>query len=117
MATSTLQIDENNDLYLPDGRNLVVISGKDACSQDIRSKTLMRITEDIYNVLNGVDYFGTIFTPQQDYGAARKSLSDAILSCPDVVNVDELQITISGNIFNYVANIMTAYGPLTVSNA
>lgn len=116
MATLTLQTNENQDLFLPDGRNLFVLTGVAACAQNILQKTLMRLGEDIYNVNNGVDYFGTIFTPQRDYDAARKSLSGAILSCPDVLSIESLSISIDANTFSFVADIMTIYGPLTVSN-
>lgn len=114
MATSTLQANDRNDLFLPDGRNLVLLQDAPACSQNILQKTLMRTTEDVYNVDNGVDYFGTVFAPQQDFDGARQSLSDAIMSCPDVISIEQLDIDISGNTFNYVAQIMTLYGPLTV---
>lgn len=114
MATSTLQTNAKNDLFLPDGRNLSILTGADACEQDIRHKTLMRTTEDIYNVANGVDWLGTVFTPQQNYGAARQSLANAIMSCPDVVSINSLTLTIDQNDFNFVAEIMTIYGPLTV---
>jgi hypothetical protein len=116
MATSTLQVNDKEDLFLPDGRNLSVLVGAAACMQNIRQKTKMRTTEDIYNVNNGVDYLGTVFTPQQSYDAARKSLSNAILSCPDVQSIESLTITITGNTFDYVADIMTLYGPLQVSS-
>jgi hypothetical protein len=75
----------------------------------------MRLGENIYNINEGVDYFGTIFTPQQNYSAARKSLIDAILAVPDVVSIDSFALYITGNTFNYVANINTIYGPMTVS--
>jgi hypothetical protein len=116
MATSTIQTNAANDLYLPDGQNLLVISGAAACSQNILLATLMRLGEDVFNQNSGVDYFGTIFTPQVSYDAARKSISDAIMSCPDVYSIQSLTITIDGNTFNFSANVVTAYGPLTVSN-
>jgi hypothetical protein len=116
MATSTIQTNDNNDIYLPDGRNIFIMSGEAACEQNIRQATLMRLKEDIYNQNNGVDYFGTIFTPQQNYDAARKSLSTVILACPDVLSIESLTITITANTFNYVANVVTIYGPLKVSN-
>lgn len=112
--TSTLQTDQNNDLFLPDSRNLTLLTGASACAQNIRQKTLLRMTEDIYDQNNGVDYFGTIFTPQQDYDSARKSLIDAIMSVPDVLAIDTLTITTDNNTFNYVAQIATIYGQLTV---
>lgn len=126
MATSTLQTNEVNDLYLPDGRNLVILSGAASCQQDILSATLLRLTEDTYNQNNGVDYLGSIFGTQPNYDAARSSLSNAILNCPDVISIESLVITIAPQInpnsgltetaFNYVAQVMTIYGQLTVSN-
>lgn len=120
MATQTLQCNENNDLYLPDGRNLVMLSGAAACAQNLTQKALMRLGENQYNVNDGVDYFGTIFTPQADYDAARKSLSTNLLECPDTVMIESLTITIDGDSFNYEADIHTVYGPINtngVSNA
>ncbi len=115
MATSTIQTNANNDIYLADGQNLVILSGEAACVQNILQATLMRLGEDGFNKAAGVDYFGAIFTPQPSYDAARKSIANAILGCPDVYGIDSLTITISGNTFNYVANVITAYGTLTVS--
>jgi len=77
-------------------------------------ETLMRLTEDLYNVLNGVDYFGAIFSPQPDYDLARKSLIDNITSVPDVIGVNTLTFTIDGEDLNYVAEVATIYGQLTV---
>jgi hypothetical protein len=115
MATSTIQCNENNDIFLPDGRNLFILTGAKACEQNILQATLMRTGENIYNINEGVDYFGTIFTPQQSYAAARQSLMNAILAVPDVVSIESFTITITGNTFSYVANINTIYGPMTVS--
>jgi hypothetical protein len=116
MSTATIQTDNNNDLFLADGRNLVIITGAAACAQNVLHKTLMRVTEDIYNVLNGVDYFGTIFTAHRDVDAARKSLVDAIQTVPDVISVESITIDIRGDTFFYNAQILTVYGQLTVSN-
>lgn len=115
MATSTIQTNGNNDIYLADGQNLVILTGEEACVQNILQATLMRLGEDGFNQTAGVDFFGTIFTPQASYDAARKSIANAILGCPDVFGIDSLTITISGNTFGYVANVVTAYGVLLVS--
>lgn len=115
MTTLTIKTDENNDLYLPDGENLSLIFDEDACSQNILQATLMRAGEDIHDTTSGVDYLGTIFTPQPDEGAARESISDAILSAPDTISIEQLAISVSGNSFNYVALVNTVYGPIKVS--
>ena len=116
MATSTIQTDENNDLFLPDGKNLNILTGEKALSQSLRHAGLMRTTEDIYDVANGVDYFGTIFTPVVDYDAARQSIAAAILKKPDVISIEDLDITISGDEFQYQAQVLTTYGVVKVSN-
>lgn len=110
MAVSTIQMNSENDLFLPDGRNLVVLSGAAACLQDILSKTRMRLGEDVYNVNNGVDYLGKVFTPQPDTSAARKSLIDNISAVPDVLSVDQLDVSIANNTFSFEAQVMTIYG-------
>ncbi len=116
MATASLQVNDVNDLFLPDGRNLVLLSGAPACLQDILLKTRMKLGEDIYNVENGVDYMGTVFT-QRDDAAARKSLIDNIQASPDVFSVDQLDTSQTGNTFNYQAQVMTAYGLQTINGA
>jgi hypothetical protein len=116
MATLTLQVDENNDIAIPDGRNLVLISGSEACAQNLKQKSLMRLGEDQYNTADGVDYMGTIFTPQPDYDAARATISQNLLRCPDTLSIGSLTITIDGANFDYEADVHTIYGPLSVSN-
>jgi hypothetical protein len=115
VAITTILVNDNEDIYLPDGRNLTIISGKDACAQSVRQRTKMRLGENQYNVNEGVDYFGTIFAPQVNYDAARKSISDTIMTTPDVISVEQLTITIDGNTFEYEADVMTIYGQIPIS--
>lgn len=115
MATRTLQCDGHNDLFLPDGRNLVFIEGVAAAAQNLEQRSLERLGENQFNTSEGVDYFGTIFTPQPNYDAARKSLSTNLLACPDVLSIESLTININGEVFEYEAQIHTIYGPIPLS--
>jgi hypothetical protein len=116
MASLTFQCNGSNDLYLPDGRNLVLISGAEACAQNLTQKASMRLGENQYNTADGVDYFGTVFTPQPNYDAARASLSKNLLEVQDVISIDTLTITIDGDAFSYEADLNTAYGPVNVAD-
>lgn len=116
MSTSTIKTDNNNDLFLDDSNDIVVITDLEACTQDVRSQTLMRTGENIYNRREGVDYFQYVFTPQQNYDEARKSLATAILASPDVISIEQLTVTIAGDVFNYEARVLTLHGPMTVKN-
>jgi hypothetical protein len=117
MATTTLQENEVGDLFLVDGRNLGILSGAAACAQNIRDATQMRLGENQYNINEGVDYFGTVFTPQPDYTDFRDSLSQAILSCPDVLSIESLEVGPAASdpsILLFLAQVMTTYGLVSV---
>lgn len=126
MATQTLACNANNDLYLVDGRNLQFLTGQDACAQNLKQKTLMVLGEDQYNTNDGVDYFGTVFTPQPDYDRARESLENNLLECPDVTGIQSLTIStdtvvnpnsgLNESAFTYEADVTTIYDTITVSN-
>jgi hypothetical protein len=113
-------------MYLVDGRNLGFLTGSAACAQNILQKTLMVLGENQYNVNDGVDYFGTVFTPQPDYDLARESLENNILECPDVTGISSLTITptvvvnpnsgLNEEQFSYQADVTTVYDTITVSN-
>ncbi len=114
MATSTIQTNDFGDIYLPDGKNLGIISGIDACKQSIVEATRLRLGENQYDTTEGVDYLGTIFTPQQNFAAFRNSLINAILSSPDVISVEELALSQVNNVIKYDAQINTIYGVVLI---
>lgn len=116
MSLTTLQIDGNNDLYCPDGQNLFLLQDEDALKQEVRTAGLMRLGEDIFNTLSGVDYFGTIFAAHKDLDGFRVSLVSAITQFKDVISINQLTITNSNNQVVWVADILTVYGSTTVTN-
>ncbi|AWD92414.1 hypothetical protein [Xanthomonas phage Carpasina] len=116
MPIVTLKTNDLEDLYLPDGRNLSLISDQTACVQSVRQATKMRLAENIFNISQGVRYLESIFSPQPDFDAARKSLSDAILSVPDVLSIEALTINVNGNSFVFDAQILTVYGQVALNN-
>lgn len=117
MSTSTIKTDANNDFFFDSQKNMVLIEGVEAITQDVRAETLMRLGEDIYNVNKGVDYFGAIFSPQPNYDDARQSIIAAIESSPEVIRVDSLTIVIDGENFEFASEITSSNGPLTVTNS
>lgn len=110
MTTLTIKVNDNNDLYLPDGRNLFIIENQDALVQTIGLAHKMRKGEDLYDVNNGIDYLGVVFTSPVDEDTARQQLSNAILKKVDVLGIETLVTTISNNALDFEAQIVTAYG-------
>lgn len=116
MSTSTIKVTDVNDFAIDEFGNLTLLEDVAAVTQDVRLCTLMRTSEDIFNTNAGVDYFKYIFTPQQSYDEARLSLTNAILASPDVLGINQLDVTIDGETFSYTALINTVHGRLTVRN-
>jgi hypothetical protein len=117
LSTSTIKVNSSNDLEIDSKGNLTILTGIEAVTQDVRLQTLMRTTENIYNINEGVAYFDYIFSPQQNYDDARKSLITAINASPDVTSVESMTLTISENTFSFEAQVNSIYGPLTVKNS
>lgn len=116
MAIKTLQTNEFGDLYVVDGSSLGLLDGKDAAVQDVGSATKKILGENPFNSLEGVDYFGTVFSPSPDYDQFRLQLTEAALTVPDVTEVTSIEITKEGDQVNYVMQINTVYGPATVAS-
>lgn len=116
MPLTTLLTNENNDIYCPDGQNLVLIQDEEALLQEVRSAGLMRLGEDIFNTLSGVDYFGTAFAAHKDLDGLRVSLINAITQFDDVISINQMTVTQSGDYVIWTASILTVYGETTVSN-
>jgi hypothetical protein len=116
MSTTSIKVDDNNDPILDLGGNLIIIKDLEACTQDVRAQTLVRSGENIYSKNEGVGYFEYIFTPQPNQDEARRSLATAILASPDVTSIEQLNIDIQGESFNYEALVLTLHGPMAVKS-
>lgn len=116
MAIKTLAANENNDLYLVDGRNLGVLTGAPALAQSVKQYGLLRKGEDSYNIDNGVDYFGTVFSSPPDLDGARASLVRAALKHPDALSVDSMVLSVVDNTLSWNARITSIYGNVSTGN-
>lgn len=110
MTTLTIEVNSKNDIYLPDGRNINILSGEKAMVQVVRAAHLMRRGEDMYDVDNGVNYLDTVFSSPVDQDGARQSIINAILKKPDVAGIENLTVTISNGTLDFEAEIVTIYG-------
>lgn len=114
MSLTTLQTNDNNDLFLPDGRNIGVLKDKEALDQSVRQAALMRKGENIFNVDEGVDYLGTIFSSPRDMESARVSIANSLTSHSDVLSIESLVLTLQGETLVWTSQLMTVYGAVSV---
>jgi len=113
---STLQTNDNHDLFVGPNGNINIISGVQALKQSIDEAVLMRLTEDIFNLANGVDYLGTAFSSPVDLDGFRVSLSQNIMKHSDVISIKSLAMNLNDNTLEWVAEILTVYGVVPVSS-
>lgn len=117
MAISTLTVNANNDLYLADGSNLVIVSGLEAVQQGVDQATKERLGENPFNVNEGVDYFGTVFSATPDYVAFRDELTRAALSITDVTQITSVILSKQENTVLYSLTAKTLYSEVTIQGA
>lgn len=116
MSLTTLQTNDKNDIFMSTDRGIGILTGVAALVQSVRESGLMRTGEDIYDVSNGVDYMGTVFSSPQDLDGARISLSRAILKNSDVLSIESLILHIDSGVLNWTARLTTVYGMLNVGS-
>lgn len=134
MAILTIAADINNDLYLPDGHNLRLDQGEAAVQQGLEQATKMVKGENPFNSDEGVDYFGHIFCPNPNYDMFRFDLTQAALSVPDVVSVQDITMTRTksdlqvdeelrgvssskSDVLSYTMTVATVYGKATIEES
>lgn len=116
MSIRTFKTDSNNDLILPDGKNIQIISGEPALQQSTRQYGLMRRGENPFNVNEGVDYMGTIFASPKDLDGGRASLAKALVKHTDVLSIESLTLSEADNEVLWVARLNTIYGTVNTGS-
>lgn len=117
MAITTMAVNDVGDLYLVDGSNFGFLSGVAAIIQDIGQATKKVRGENQFNVAEGIDYFGVVFSPTPDYDSFRAQLIEAALSVPDTVDVTSVVMERDGDNLNYEMTVTTIYGSAEVNGA
>lgn len=109
--TRTFAVDARNDLFLAPGGNLAIVVDLDAVLMICAAKARTLLGEMVLAVDKGIPYFQSVFTGQPNPATFEAALRDALLSVDGVTQISSLAITQTGNELNYVASIVTIYGP------
>ena len=112
---STFLTDENNDLYLTSTDSLAFADdGKEAIAQVIRNTLLTQRGELQLSVDEGIPYLETVLGNNPDVAVWEGYMIQAVEKIDGVLKVETMQSNISGNTLNYVMEIQTIYGTVTV---
>lgn len=112
--TTTFATDGNNDLLIV-GRNLSVISARDAILQICEQCAKAILGEMVFNVNGGMPYFETVWVGGPTTAAFEAAFR---LRIPQVLGVTEIQELVTaqvGESMQYTATIATIYGTGKIS--
>lgn len=112
--TKTFGVDGNNDLVLV-GRNLSIVSARDAILQICEQCAKAILGEMIFNVQGGMPYFETVWVGGPSSAAFEAAFRLRIVQVSGVTEIEELITEQVGDSMQYSATIATIYGTGTIS--
>ena len=113
--TQTFGADENNDLYIGDDGNLVIVSGLEAVKQSCESAVKAQRGEMIYASTSGLPNFQAVWVGVPNIGQFRAALRQVLIEVDGVNSVNSIVIGQKGNTLIYQAVISTAYGNSSIN--
>lgn len=108
--TTTFATDNNNDLFLGPGKNIVVINGLPAIIAAAETATKAQLGEMILSVNQGIPNFQTVWTGSPNYALYTDFMRTTLMAVPGVQAVVSLEIKIQNNVLQYRATLKTQFG-------
>lgn len=102
-------VNENNDLYLTNGR-ITVVTDLQATIQACKHAVQTILGEMILNTDQGLPNFQTIWNDAGAVAQFEAALKSTLLNIDNVIGIQSLEITITNNTLFYTARINTVFG-------
>ena len=113
----TLQLNENNDLFLNSSNSLTMLSGIQAVAAACNTAAQTQLGECVLQTGQGLPNFQAIWVGVPDYAIWQNYLENTLLNVAGVATVQSVKLTQTEGVLSYIAEITTVYGPVTVSGA
>lgn len=95
--------------------DLTVVDGIESVRQRVEQRLRFWSATWFANQRAGVPYLGDVFLTRQDGALARRAVTDAVLSVPDVTGVRDIETELTADRrWRYHAVADTVYGPMDV---
>lgn len=107
--TQTFAVDDQNDLYLAEGR-LAIVTGLEAVKQNAEHAATTILNEMVLAQGEGIPLFEAVWVGVPNIGLFEAALRARLLSVADVTGVVALVTSRDGNVLRYTATISTPYG-------
>lgn len=106
----TLAVDSNNDLFIGASANLAVVTGLNATLQTCAHAAKAQLGEMVLAVNRGIPNFQTIWKGAPNFSQFENALRNALRNVNGVIEVLDVEITVTDNILSYTATISTIFG-------
>jgi hypothetical protein len=113
----TLKLNSNNDLAINAAGSLTMLSGIEAVTAACNTAAQTQLGECVLQTQQGLPNFQAIWVGVPDYAIWESYLQNTLLNVPGVATVQSINITQTNGILNYVAEIISIYGPITAQGA
>lgn len=113
--TRTFATDATNDLYLGPQDVLVLVTGVEAVKFAAEQAVRTLLGEMALAADQGLPYFEALWTGTPNLQWFEAALRQTILAVADVQSIVALDIRLVGQNVQYVAEILTSYGPVALN--
>lgn len=113
--TTTFATDSNNDLYLGNDGNLVVLHDLPAVEAACATATKMQLGEAVLATGLGIPNFQTVWVGSPNLALFSSYLRNTIDSVLGVDEVVSLELSTANNVLSYVATIATQFGSAQIN--
>lgn len=120
--TTVVAINSNNDIYMDSANNLAMhfgnkssAAGKQAVFNACQTASLAQLREMVLFTTQGMPARQSVFNSNPNLAVYQASLVAAIQQIPGVISVRSIIFTKTESVLNYVAEIQSQYGEITVN--
>lgn len=120
--TAVVAINSTNDVYIDDTNNLAMLFGSvsnqqgvKAVEQACKTACLAQLGEMVLFTTQGMPALQSVFNSNPNLAVYQAALAAAMQQIPGVISVQSIVFTKTGNVLNYVAEIQSQYGELTIN--
>lgn len=113
--TQTLGANANNDIYLGNNGNIVLLQGQSAVEGACKSTSRASLGEEVLQFTSGLPFFQAVFVGTPNLAIFENSLRQALEAVDGVTAVTALNTQVSKNqqgrsVLRYQATIQNKYG-------
>lgn len=111
----TISINSNNDLYLDTCGNIAITQDINALADISKNKVLTNYGEALYNQLEGIPYFETIFTDTPKIDLFQAAIIKTLENTDNIQRISSFDYTQTNDVFSYELKEITAFGEITLN--